>query len=135
MCDTSRCESTLELWLQVLRKIQVLPVLFPDLSRVDSNTLRQLLQVVVMTVQVAFLAIQVNFKLLLTLRRQNLIDSSRDDEADIKNVLELFLGVRLEDLLLNDGGVESVLQPADHLRLQHVRHSGSDDESTLESTF
>ncbi len=109
MCDTSRCESTLELWLQVLRKIQVLPVLFPDLSRVDSNTLRQLLQVVVMTVQVAFLAIQVNFKLLLTLRRQNLIDSSRDDEADIKNVLELFLGVRLEDLLLNDGGVESVL--------------------------
>ena len=135
MCDTSRCESTLELWLQVLRKIQVLPVLFPDLSRVDSNTLRQLLQVVVMTVQVAFLAIQVNFKLLLTLRRQNLIDSSRDDEADIKNVLELFLGVRLEDLLLNDGGVESVLQPADHLRLQHVRHSGSDDESTFESTF
>ena len=135
MCDTSRCESTLEFWLQVLRKIQVLPVLFPDLSRVDSNTLRQLLPVVVMTVQVAFLAIQVNFKLLLTLRRQNLIDSSRDDEADIKNVLELFLGVRLEDLLLNDGGVESVLQPADHLRLQHVRHSGSHDESTLESTF
>lgn len=135
MCDTSRYESTLEFWVQVLRKIQVLPVLFPDLSRVDSNTLRQLLQVVVMTVQVAFLAIQVNFKLLLTLRRQNLIDSSRDDEADIKNVLELFLGVWLEDLLLDDGGVESVFQSADHLRLQHVRHNSSDDESTLESTF
>jgi hypothetical protein len=48
-----------------------------------------------MTVQVTLLAIQMNFELLLTLCSENLIDSSGDDEANIKNVLELFLRVRL----------------------------------------
>jgi hypothetical protein len=77
--------------------------------------------------KVFLFTMEVDLKTLIVLS-VNLIDPARYDVANFNNVSEFLIRV-LKDCLLQDGGVEPVLQAADHFRVEHFGYSCCHNEA------
>jgi hypothetical protein len=110
MSNTSRDEPTLIFVFLVGSEVQVLSVIVANQSIIDTKTLCQLENVILMTLQIRQFAVKLNFELFFSFSSVDLVNATSHNVTHMDFSIELLIIPEKEKFVLADDSAQSILE-------------------------